>query len=892
MFKRLIIKLLKLALKLRYQVEYEGLKESLGKLDPNKSILVLSNLSTELDPLFVFLALDKYKIKVTPVFSPTLFIEKWLRKVWAILGAKIVYNYNLRKTKFIAEKSKSEMNEILSDLDENKKNYLFYPSLKLQASFFEKTSISSTKFFLERKRPILLATVRGMWGSSFSHLILGVSHKPIHSLFSCFFTLLKNGIFFAPKRKVLIQFELPGEDFPFDSPAAIVNNYFDAYFVRFVNWEKYAFNPDRKGRFFVSLYFWKEKRERTPLLIKGQEISLESIPEEIKNKVLKKIASLANVKVSEIKPNLKLVEDIGLTSLDITEIVVFLDAEFQVEAQFAFLITVENVILYAGGKRITRDEVEERETFTQAWKHDEKRPNPQFLFSKTIFESIFLTFYRMQQFPASLDYAHPMSYLRMKSIILGFLEIFKTMPYKRIGILIPSTSVLNSVVIALMMSKKIPVMLNWTLGIGQVKKMCEIGKVESIIFQEELFPDFQFPNEVQNKIISLNELRGKLRIETRQKAIDWSRKSWLEIQRHYHLKSIKANNTAVILFTSGTESEPKAVPLTHKNILTNQKDAFEMMGFKKEDVIFGILPAFHVFGFSITNLFPLVCGVKVIYQPDFLDFHYSLKLIEKWNVSILCTTPTFLNALLRIAKKEKLKSIRFFVVGAEKMSTDLIEKAKEMAPQAQILEGYGITECSPVLTFNNPNQPLKGVGYPFKSVQIKIVHLETKKELLPNEIGLILAKGDNVFSGYFESKGEDPFIIIDKERWYNTKDLGYFDESGALFLTGRLSRTIKRGGELISLPAIEEVLYNEIKKVTSEPFHIALIAKEKEENKPLLILFSDLDLTLDEVNGFIKKAQMGNIYRIDVVEKIDPFPLLATGKVDYKKIEKIPKDLF
>jgi len=892
MYKYLIIKLFYLLLKLRYDVKYQGLEKCLSRLGSDKSILVLSQYTTELDPLFIFLALEKKGIIVTPIFHFHMLFIRWIKRLWVLLGVKWVLPYHRKKYWLATEKNLRQMKEIAQNIDANRKNYLFSPNGYLQNSMFPSESDSTTSLLIKRERPTLLVTVRGMWGSAFSHSCVGIPKKPVKTLWSCFFTLLKNGIFFAPKRKVFLQFELPDEDFPFNEKSEIVNRYFNAYFLRPFDWEKYHIHLDKIGRAIVPLYFWKKTRKIYPYVGRTKEVTLETVPKEIKNIVLKKIAALAKVKVSSLQMEQNLIKDLGLNSLDITELVVFLDDKFQVYAFFELLITVKDVILYAGGKKESPVFKEKREEYMQAWQDIKNRPKPKYIPSKTIFEAMFHTFDRMKSFPATFDYAAEMSYMRIKTIIIGFIEKIKNLPNKRIGLLIRGSNYFNALAIATMMCKKTPVLLNWSLGINQLIKTCEIAQVDLILFDDMFFNRIEIPENMQKYFMSMYELRYTMELETRKESLEIARKSCQEIIKYYGLQDVKEDDTAVILFTSGTESQPKAVPLSHKNILSNEVAAAESIGLSEKDAFLGILPVFHIFGFSTSNILPLVFGCRVVFSENILDLHLAIEYIEEWKITIVCTTPTFLSSLLSLAKPEQLKSIRLFIVGAEKAPKELFDKVNNLKINAQLIEGYGITECSPILTLNKYNEPPKGAGYPLKNVEIKIVDPETKKPIPAKSRGLILAKGPSVFAGYLNDK-LDPFVYIDNEKWYNTKDLGYLDEEGALYLTGRLSRTVKKGGELISFPLIEEVLYSTIKKKVTKPFYLAIFSKEISK-KVRLILCSNLSLSLEEVNNYLKEAKMGNIYFLDKVIKVDPFPLFATGKIDYKKIEKIldEEDLF
>jgi long-chain-fatty-acid--[acyl-carrier-protein] ligase len=261
---------------------------------------------------------------------------------------------------------------------------------------------------------------------------------------------------------------------------------------------------------------------------------------------------------------------------------------------------------------------------------------------------------------------------------------------------------------------------------------------------------------------------------------------------------------AVILFTSGSEKAPKAVPLTHRNILSNQRGALAVLGATRRDVVLGFLPVFHSFGFTMTGLLPLLAGVRVLHHPDPTDASGLARKIAAYKPTLLVGTPTFVGHILERARPGELDSLRLIIVGAEKCPPGLFEKCRQVAPRAQLLEGYGVTECSPVVAVNRPEANRPGtVGQPLPGVDVRVVDVETGGVLPPGKMGILLVSGPSVFPGYL---GEEtsPFVERDGKRWYVTGDLAEIDADGFIYFRGRLKRFLKAGGEMISLPALEE----------------------------------------------------------------------------------------
>ena len=197
----------------------------------------------------------------------------------------------------------------------------------------------------------------------------------------------------------------------------------------------------------------------------------------------------------------------------------------------------------------------------------------------------------------------------------------------------------------------------------------------------------------------------------------------------------------------------------------------------------------------------MISGIKAAYHPNPTEGRRIARGCHYYGITLMCGTPTFINGVFKGSKTGQLDTLEHFVTGAEKLPQSVMELVNGL-PNAVILEGYGITECAPVITINRADESPAGVGKPLPGVEIKIVDLDSHEELKTGERGLILVKGPNVF-GQYMGVDKDPFLELENERWYDTGDLGYLNEEGFLFLAGRLKRFVKIAGEMISLPAIE-----------------------------------------------------------------------------------------
>lgn len=263
---------------------------------------------------------------------------------------------------------------------------------------------------------------------------------------------------------------------------------------------------------------------------------------------------------------------------------------------------------------------------------------------------------------------------------------------------------------------------------------------------------------------------------------------------------------------------------------------------------------------------------------------------RKWGVTILCGAPTFLKGMFKAGTPEDFKYVRLSVTGAEKAPQELFDLIANLS-KGVIIEGYGITECSPVLTLNRTDLPKKGVGQPMPNVQLIVINPETKEILPPNTQGMIMARGPNIFSGYINPGIESPFETINGLSWYRTGDLGMLDENNYLTISGRLKRFIKVGGEMVSLGSIEDALMKGGSvcgwKFADEGPSLAITAKEQAGEKTKINLYTIFATDVDEVNKVLREAGFSNLVRVSQVRVIQEIPIMGTGKVNYRALEKL-----
>jgi acyl carrier protein len=879
----LINPVLRFLLSLRYKVRVKGKKELAAYLfEKPGGILFLANHPAEIDPL-ILLSHLWFPFKPHPVAIDYLFRMPIVGFLLKLTDALPIPNFDTGNNSYKRKKMDAAFQGIFQALD-NKENVLIYPAGGLKSGPEEVIGGASGVHAILQAKPqanVVLIRTTGLWGSSFSKAPTGKTPDLFAAFNHGFKVVLKNLIFFAPRRHVLVELAPAPPDFPWKAGRRELNRYLE-------NWYN-AYGPDP-----LNLVSFSHLRAEFPHMIEmsqEEEISLEQVPEDVKKQVIAEIAKLTSVPQEEITANSHLAHDLGLDSLDLSQLAVSLKDQFGIESvNSAELTTVKSVIAYAARIKTEKGEGEEEKPMN-IWESETNRPSACYPDGETIPEIFLNTCERMDGYIACADQiAGIMDYRRLKLGIFLLADAIRKMSGERIGIMMPASVGVNAIVIATMFAKKIPVMVNWTLGERNLTSVIEQSGIQTTIsswqFLEHL--DNVELDGIDDTFVFVEDLRKNFSISSKLKALYYSRKKNKSILKAFEIDKCHGEDMAAILFTSGTESYPKGVPLSHQNIIENQRGAYRLAKLRSDDVLLGSLPPFHSFGFSVTGLLPLLAGLRVAYTPNPTDGKRLAAAIERWKVTLLCLAPTFLKNLLRVSSEKQLRSLRLVVSGAEKAASELYERLEELNSKASMIEGYGITECAPILTLNPPDKPAHGVGVPLPQVELKIVHPETFAPLPLGERGLILARGPNVFNGYLDPKIASPFIKVEEKQWYQTGDLGSLDANNYLTLSGRLKRFAKIGGEMVSLTAIEETLLQKAQskgwKLDPEKPSLAVCSHEVEGKKSEMHLFTIFDTTPEEVNQALRESGMSNVIKIRTVRKLPYIPLLGTGKIDYRRL--------
>ncbi len=859
----------KIVIKLRYKVEVKGLEAILKK--GNQNIIFLPNHTAFIDPIIIMMYLFPYfkqrHIGVENHLKNP--IVNWLS---SRLGVRQIPDMGLK-----GKQAQSKIEEVLQMSKQNLvdgQNVLIYPSGHLKREINEKVGANSgVKKLLEGiedKVRVVLVKQDGLWGSCLSWG-MGKPHLPK----GFFRNILFNFFFFFPKRKVQIQLVEP-TDFPKQDTKIVQNKYLENFY-----------NKDNWPNLYVAYSIWaKERRKVIPEPSqKTDKLDIDEVPQQTKEIVINYLKDLTGIK--EVKANDTLNYDLGLDSLIIADIINWLKEEFgYAVGDTDSYHRVADVMLAAIGIG-KQTHVEEISPPTNKWF---KRSTYQQRLVVNETQSILKEFLKKAKSnKKKIIMADLVSGEKTyQDIILGILvlkKVIQKIEGDKIGLMFPAGVGANIFYFAALFSEKIPVMINWTTGIKNIKECLKNVNVNKIITSKKLIDKLKDQGidlaSIKEMFIFVEDFKKQISIISKIKGLILSKFSWRS------LKKVKPKETAVVLFTSGSENVPKAVPLTHKNILTNIKDLTQVINVNPQDSIIGFIPPFHSFGLVVTHILPLVIALPVVFYANPTQADVVASIIHKYKVSLLVSTPTFLNGIIRNASQKYLKSLRIVVSGAEKCSDRIYEEAQKLCPQANILEAYGITECSPAVSLNDENYPVKqSIGKVLPSIHYKIIHHETYQQVESDKEGMLIVKGPSIFKGYEQYSGPSPFIEIEGENWYKTGDIVY-EKDGNLFFKARLKRFIKLGGEMISLPAIEEVLSNYFGTEDEDGQILAIEATSHIEN-PELVLFTTLkSLNRSQVNSVIRDAGLSALHNIKKVIQIDEIPLLGTGKTDYRALKKM-----
>ncbi len=460
-----------------------------------------------------------------------------------------------------------------------------------------------------------------------------------------------------------------------------------------------------------------------------------------------------------------------------------------------------------------------------------------------------------------------------------------------VGVLLPPSVPGAMLNYAAMLAGKVPVNLNYTSSNETLASCGEQCKLQTTITTKMLLD--RLPIKPPGRTILLEEAAANPGLGEKLIALLlWFLPArWLE-RAISGKRPAQLDDLATIVFSSGSTGEPKGVMLSHFNIVSNVEQMAQAVKLDRHDTLLGVLPFFHSFGFAVTLWLPAVIGIGVAYHPSPLDFGAIGALIREYKVTFLISTPTFLQGYLRKCLPEDFGSLRLVIVGAEKLP-ERVATAFEDRFGIRPLEGYGCTECSPVVAVNMLDYRAPGfrqvgakrgsIGHPLPGITVRIVDPETREPVPLGQPGLLLVRGPNVMQGYLGKEKTTAEVLHDG--WYTTGDIAALDEDGFLKITDRLSRFSKIGGEMVPHIKVEEKLH-ELAGKTEMSFVVTGVPDGKKGER-LVVLHSLTDEELKTVLNLLPQSGLPNLWipRANQFYRVEEFPHLGTGKLDLRKVK-------
>jgi len=481
------------------------------------------------------------------------------------------------------------------------------------------------------------------------------------------------------------------------------------------------------------------------------------------------------------------------------------------------------------------------------------------------------------------DVTQPMTYRRLlvSAAVLGQ-QLGRRLggDSSRVGLVLPNVNATPAVMLGLWFGGRIPALLNYTTGAATMLVCAQLAGIKHVVTSRVFLEKARLQLEPLSaggiQLIYLEDLRETIGWSDGMRAL--LRARWLPgslIQAEQ-----RPDETAAILFTSGSEGMPKGVELTHVNILANIRQMLAVCDLQDWDKFFNALPIFHSFGLTIGTLLPLVRGCHAFLYPSPLHYRVVPTAFYHRDCTIMLGTNTFLNGYARKAHAQDWRSLRYMFAGAEKLQEATAATwAQRFGVRA--LEGYGATECGPCISVNTPLSPKHGsAGKLLPGMDYKLQPVDGV-----TDAGRLLVRGPNVMRGYLNPDANGAFKALGG--WYDTGDIARVDEEGFVFIQGRLKRFAKISGEMVSLTAVEEALAGAFPQYGLR-CQVAVVSRpDRDKGEVLIAVANEQKLSLDEMRSVLRAKGLPNICVPREVIFLRDLPKLGTGKINHRELQKL-----
>lgn len=478
---------------------------------------------------------------------------------------------------------------------------------------------------------------------------------------------------------------------------------------------------------------------------------------------------------------------------------------------------------------------------------------------------------------------------------------------RMVGVLLPTSvgGVLANVAISL--NHKVPVNLNFTMGNETLDYCCERTGIKHVITSRKFLQ--KMPNlKLKAEYVIIEDALKNVALSDKLLGLLESFLPTWWLVRHLGVHRIRPNDLMTIVFTSGSTGRPKGAMLSYMNVAANVNQFVELYRPRVTDRIMGALPLFHSFGYATTMWCPLTAPLGAVYHYSPLDAKVIGELCRTKNVRFFVGTATFFRQYLRRCPKEDFATVTMSVAGAEKLPVDLSKAWKEKYGQ-ELVEGFGTTELSPVLSANVPTveQPdtyhpylrFGSIGIPLGGLAVRITHPETGEELGPNEPGMLEVKGPNVMLGYYEDPEKTAQVL--RDGWYITGDIARIDDDRFIFITGRQSRISKIGGEMVPHVLLEEAMLKILDRYApsdelddSAPRLAVTALPDEKKGERIIVLYAADAVDPETYRRELLAADLPQLWIPDAVHfhRVAAIPLLGTGKLDLVRIKALAQEFY
>ena len=472
------------------------------------------------------------------------------------------------------------------------------------------------------------------------------------------------------------------------------------------------------------------------------------------------------------------------------------------------------------------------------------------------------------------------------SLALG--KMFKKLAARdeNVGVLLPNAIATVCTFFGLSAYERTPVMINFSVGSKNMVSMCKTALVKTVLTSKAFIIKGKLEQVIEDiqaagvKIVYLEDLAKKMPF--------WVKlSSFIDYKIKHVPHKIGGNKKAVIVFTSGSEGAPKAVLLSHANLIANVNQLAAIQTVTHKDLLFNALPMFHSFGLMVGMLFPLFQGSKLFLYPSPLHYRVVAELVYELGATLMIGTDTFLRGYAKIAHPYDFHTIRLMYSGGEAAKADTRSMWMEHSG-VRMMEAYGSTECSPVMTANNGIfNKFGSIGKLLPGMQYKIMPvdgIETGGELC--------VKGPNVMLGYYMP--DNPGVLVPPaDGWYHTGDVVDIDEIGFFTIKDRIKRFAKIGGEMVSLNAVQDMVIDATKEMLGEYNYGVVAVPHESKGEQIVLVTNNKDVTSALLHAYVKANGMSELYLPRVILYHDKLPVFATGKSDNVTLKKeVMEELF